>query len=180
MESVRDRCGCQTRLRSLSRLRSAALYEGPIELAVRRFKYDGWRRLAAPLAELLAERLVAEGLAAGWVVAVPLHPTRERARGFNQSEMLARTIRARLQLRAPPGRLRRVRATPQQVGHDRLWRQQNVHGAFQWEGEDLGRRPILLIDDVATTGATLDACAAALKSGGSGPVIGATVARVAL
>ena len=180
MESVRARCGCQTRLRSLSRLRSAALYEGPIELAVRRFKYDGWRRLAAPLGELLAERIVAEGLAAGWAVAVPLHPSRERARGFNQSELLARCIRASLRLAAPPGRLRRVRATPQQVGHDRLWRRQNVDGAFKWEGENLDRRPILLIDDVATTGATLDACAAALKSAGAGPVIGATVARVAL
>src|SRR5260370_90137 len=62
VEAVRDDCGCRARLRSLSRLRSAALYEGPMELAVRRFKYDGWRRLAAPLAELIAERLVAEGL----------------------------------------------------------------------------------------------------------------------
>jgi len=136
--------------------------------------------MAVPLAELVAERLVAEGLAAGWTVAVPLHRGRERARGFNQSELLARIIRSRLQLRAPPGRLRRIRATPQQVGHDRLWRAQNVQGAFAWQGADLGRRPILLIDDVATTGATLDACAAALKAGGSGPVIGATVARVAL
>ncbi len=151
-----------------------------MELALKRFKYDGWRRLAAPLAELIAERLVAEGLAAAWAVAVPLHPARQRRRGFNQSELLARNLRARLQLRAPPGRLKRIRATPQQVGHDRLWRQQNVLGAFKWDGDDLDRRPILLIDDVATTGATLDACAAALKSGGSGPVIGATVARVAL
>jgi len=177
---VRDRCCCTGRLRSLNRLRSAALYEGPIELAVRRFKYDGWRRLAVPLAELVAERLVAEGLAAGWAVAVPLHRGRERARGFNQSELLARIIRSRLQLRAPPGHLRRIRPTPQQVGHDRIWRALNVQGAFEWHGADLGRKAILLIDDVATTGATLDACAAALKFGGSGPVIGATVARVAL
>jgi len=177
---VRDDCGCRARLRHLSRLRSAALYEGPIEVAVRRFKYDGWRRLDAPLAELLAERLVAEGLAAAWAVAVPLHPGRQRARGFNQSELLARTIRSRLSLRAPPGRLRRIRATPQQVGHDRLWRQQNVQGAFRWEGASLEGKPILLVDDVTTTGATLDACAAALKAGGCGAVIGATVARVAL
>lgn len=166
------------RLRSLARLRAAVAYDGPIELAIHRFKYQGWRRLAEPLALLLAERLVIEGLAASVVLAVPLHRERLRERGFNQSELLARELHARLTLEPAPGRLVRTRATPPQVGHDRLWRQENVRGAFAWVGAPLEGRSVMVVDDVATTGATLEACAVALKLGGSGPVIGAAVARV--
>jgi ComF family protein len=153
-------------------------YEGPIESAVHRFKYGGWRRLAGPLAQLIAERLAVEGVAARWVVSVPLHASRHRQRGFNQSELLAGELRRRLALRSPPGVLVRTRATPPQVGHDRKRRFENVAGAFVWEGAGLAGEAVLLVDDVATTGATLDACAAALRAGGSGPVTGVSVARV--
>ena len=178
VESARRSCGCRNRLRSLSRLRSAVAYEGPVEIALQRFKYHGWRRLAEPLALLLAERLVVEGLAASWAVAVPLHSSRLRQRGFNQAELLARELGRRLTLTKPPGELVRIRPTPPQVGHDRLWRLANVRDAFAWHGGSLQGRSILLIDDVATTGATLEACAAALRSAGSGPVMGVSVARV--
>jgi ComF family protein len=178
VESAQSQCGCRGRLKSLSRLRSAVAYEGPIEPVVRRFKYEGWRRLAGPLALLLAERLVVEGLAAPWVVPVPLHAARLRQRGFNQADLLAGELRRRLALGQLPGRLVRTRATPPQVGHDRLWRLENVRGAFAWCGADLAGKALLVVDDVATTGATLDACATALRARGSGPVIGVSVARV--
>lgn len=178
VESARGDCGCRSRLKSLTRLRSAAAYEGPLEVALQRFKYHGWRRLAGPLALLMAERMVIEGLAAPWAVAVPLHSSRARQRGFNQSELLAREIRSLLSLSTPPGELVRTRATPPQVGHDRRWRLDNVRDAFEWRGAALDARSILLIDDVATTGATLEACAAALRAGGSGSVTGVSVARV--
>ena len=178
MDSARRDCGCRARLKSLTRLRSAVAYEGPVEPAVHRFKYEGWRRLAGPLAGLVAERLAVEGLSARWVVAVPLHPMRERQRGFNQAELLAVELRKRLVLGAPPGVLVRTRATPPQVGHDRKRRFENVLGAFTWRGGALEGESILLIDDVATTGATLDACASALREAGSGPVTGVSVARV--
>ncbi len=171
-------CGCRTRLRALTRVRSAVAYEGPVEHALRRFKYEGWRRLAEPLAQLLAERLVVEGVAARWVVAVPLHPARLRQRGFNQAELLSRELRRRLLLGAPPGVLVRTRETPPQVGHDRRWRLTNVSRAFAWKGDALMGESILIVDDVATTGATLDACASALRAAGSGPVTGVSVARV--
>jgi ComF family protein len=153
-------------------------YEGPVEAAVHRFKYEGWRRLARPLAEFIAERLAVEGVAAGWVVAVPLHPDRLRQRGFNQAELLAQELRRRMALAAPAGRLIRTRPTPPQVGRDRLRRFENVKDAFVWRGGGLEGESILLIDDVATTGATLDACASALRMAGSGPVTGVSVARV--
>ena len=145
-----------------------------------RFKYQGWRRLASPLAQLLAERLVVEGLASSMVVAVPLHPDRHRQRGFNQSDLLAIELRRRLDLREPQGRLVRIRATVPQVGNDRLHRWKNVQDAFAWRGARLDGRPLMVVDDVATTGATLEACATALKSAGAGSVIGVTVARVRL
>lgn len=178
LPSVRDQCGCRNRLKSLSRLRSAVAYEGPIERAIHRFKYQGWRRLASPLALLMAQRLVVEGLAASYAIAVPLHRDRLRQRGFNQAELLAREIRGRLTLQKPPGKLLRVRPTPPQVGHDRRWRLENMRGAFGWQGVKLDGKSILLIDDVATTAATMDACASALREAGSGPVIGVSLARV--
>ncbi|HKC18752.1 MAG TPA: ComF family protein [Candidatus Dormibacteraeota bacterium] len=143
-----------------------------------RFKYEGWRRLARPLAQLMAERLAVEGVAARFVVAVPLHRSRQRQRGYNQSELLTRELKKRLALLSLPGVLVRTRATPPQVGHDRRQRFENVASAFVWRGELLQGEAVLLIDDVATTGATLDACAHALKAAGSGPVTGVSLARV--
>src|SRR6202140_1975516 len=84
VESARTECGCRGRLKSLARVRSAASYEGPLELALHRFKYQGWRRLAGPLALLMAERLVVEGLPAPWAVEGPPHSSRVWPRGFNQ------------------------------------------------------------------------------------------------
>ena len=126
----------------------------------------------------MAERLAVEGVAARMVVAVPLHPQRQRRRGYNQSELLSNELRKLLALRSLPGVLVRTRATPPQVGHDRKRRFENVAGAFAWKGPPLNGEAVLLIDDVATTGATLDACASALKAAGSGPVTGVSVARV--
>ena len=180
LESGHSGCGCKGRLRALSRLRSAVAYEGPVEAAVHRFKYQGWRRLAGPLAHLLAERVVIEGLAARLVVPVPLHEQRRRQRGFNQAELLAEELKRKLALDEPAGRLVRVRPTVPQVGSDRLHRWQNVRDAFAWRGPQLDGRAVMVVDDVATTGATLEACAVALRAAGAGPVIGLTVARVRL
>ncbi|MDQ6919661.1 MAG: ComF family protein [Candidatus Dormibacteraeota bacterium] len=179
VEHARSSCGCQARIPCLTRLRSAAAYEGPLEKAIHRFKYEGRRPLARPLALLLAERLAMDGIAGEVITWVPLHKQRHRRRGYNQAELLARELARLCGLPTLAG-LVRLRDTPAQVGLDRLRRQANMAGAFGWEGKKLARRSLLLIDDVATTGATLEACAGALKAAGAGAVIGFTVARVKL
>jgi ComF family protein len=149
-----------------------------LERAIHRFKYEGWRCLAPALAALMVERMALDGLSAGLLLAVPLHEARLRRRGYNQSELLAGELRGRFEVPRPPGRLVRLRDTPPQVGLDRLRRHANVADAFAWRGPPLGGEPVLLVDDVATTGATLEACAGALRAAGSGAVQGMTVARV--
>src|SRR5262245_60667121 len=181
-----DSCGCRHRLRALARARSAAEYRGPLELAIHRFKYEGWRALAPALACLAADRLAGEVPAGALLVAVPLHRRRQRQRGYNQSELLAVQLRRRLRLAGsgdgdrPAGRLLRLRGPAPPVGLDRVRRRANVAGAFAWQGAPLGGRAVLVVDDVTTTGATLEACAGALRAAGSGPVVGLTIARVVL
>jgi ComF family protein len=181
VESVRRRdCGCGRRLRHLARIRSCAAYEGSLERALHRFKYRGRRALAGPLALLLAERLAVDGLAGEAIAWVPLGAARRRARGYNQAELLARALAGLTGVPSLPGSLLRLRETPPQVGLDRPRRLLNVGGAFGYRGDPLAGRSVLLVDDVATTGATLDACAAALRAAGSGPVFGFTIARAQL
>src|SRR5256886_3777399 len=170
VESARRECGCRARLPSLTRLRSAVAYEGPVEHAVHRFKYEGWRRLAGPLAQLIAERLAVEGLAARCVIAVPLHPAGLRERGYTQAELLAAELRKRMVLPNSKTELVRTRPPPPQVGRDRLRRFENVQDAFGWRGPGLEGESILLVDDVATTGAPLNACATSLRVVGTGSV----------
>lgn len=175
MEQPRPDCGCRRRLRALSRIRSAAAYEGPLERALHRFKYEGWRALAPALAGILSERL--EAPAAAWVSAVPLHRRRQRVRGYNQSALLARELARNWALTEAPRGLIRVRNTQPQVGLDRLRRRENMEDAFRWQGRPLNGAFVLLVDDVATTGSTLEACARALKAGGAGRVEAVTVGR---
>jgi ComF family protein len=119
------------------------------------------------------------------VVPVPLHRSRERERGFNQAELLARTLSRRLG-RERAGRgprvetrcLVRTRPTLPQTGLSLTARRENVRGVFEVSSaERISDRAVVLVDDVMTTGATLSACAAALKRAGAGQVIAMTLAR---
>lgn len=113
------------------------------------------------------------------LTAVPLHPTRLKERGYNQSELLARAIAERLEV-PYANLLARTRVTTPQVDiHSITERRENVKNAFKinYRSEFIEGRTILLTDDVVTTGATLSACARALKKAGAAAVYGLTIVR---
>ena len=161
----------------LQGVRSAAHLSGPLRKAIHRFKYRGLRAAARPLGELLVDCWEAEPLPAEVIVPVPLHPQRERERGYNQSALLARELSRGAALPLVEGTLLRVQPTTPQVELNASERAENVRGAFCCSGEELRGQAVLLVDDVLTTGATLRACAQALLESNSGPVWALTLAR---
>jgi ComF family protein len=168
---------------ALSGLRVAARYEGMVRQAIWGLKYTGQRRLGEPLGDLLANIALELRPSVQLVVPVPLHPSRLRQRGYNQAELLARRCAAHLGLPVRSDLLARTRATPSQVGLGLTARQANVAGAFgatRRAPAVLAGRAVLLVDDVATSGATLTAAAQGLLAGGATSVWGLAVAQPAL
>lgn len=160
---------------------AAFVYGGAVAEAITRLKYGERPDLARPLSDLLWRAVAphAQRLSESVVVPVPLHPGRLAERGFNQSALLARPIARRLGTPFLPLALARVRDTPRQASLGREDRLGNVAGAFvARQAARLRGHPILLVDDVRTTGATLTACAHALLEAGAGPVSTAVLARV--
>ena len=151
------------------RLCAAGTFGGPLRRAIHRFKYQGERALAAELGALVAACVahdLASGLALDVVVPAVLHIERVRARGYDQAALLAAEVAARvaLPLRAP---LRRIRFAKPQVQLDRPARVANMRNAFVSEAGSLRGLRAALIDDVATTGATLASAAGALRAAGA-------------
>lgn len=171
-------CGpCRERLPRFDRALSPYRYDGVLEQAIRLFKYRRKDALADPLADLMlvwADRLPPVDV----VMPVPLHPARLRAREFNQSLLLANRIARRLGLPLSFERLERVRETRPQTELDRADRARNVRRAFAVrDPEGLEGRRVLLVDDVLTTGATVNDCARALRRAGAASVCVLTLAR---
>jgi ComF family protein len=162
---------------ALAGLRSAVFFEGPLQKAVHQFKYRRDIALADTLAELMLAAAPAPAAAGSLVVPVPLAADRLAARGYNQSGLLAQTYAEWRGLRLAPRGALRVRATAPQVGLSARQRRENVAGAFAGEKRLVTGRTVILIDDVCTTGATLDSCAEALLAAGATAVWGVTLAR---
>ena len=158
-------------------IRSLFLHEGLARDAVHHLKYRNLKGLARPLAELMAEYLKSNPLPVDILVAVPLHSKRMRQRGYNQSDLLAEELSRLINLPTASGSLVRLRNTPSQVSLGAEARRSNVQGAFRCENPDYQGKGVLLIDDVCTTGATLNACALALKEAGAASVWGLTLSR---
>jgi len=172
------RCGlCRRGLTGFDAAFSYGEYDGPLRKLIHLFKYGRLKPLALPLGKLLASALPRD-----WrydmVVPMPLHWRRGWERGFNQSELLAKVVAARLgaPLVKAVGRKRR---TPSQAGLTNAQRRINVAGAFVCNKKfHVKDRHVLLVDDVLTTGATASACAAVLKRAGAKRVTVLTLARV--
>lgn len=170
--------GCAAVLvQSLVGLRSPYRLDEGARRLVHGLKYDGLSALAAPMGVLMAGDLSAWGISPDVVAPVPLHRSRERRRGFNQAALLAQSLAQTAALPLERRLLRRVRATTPQVRTSGAEvRRQNVTGAFA-AGPSAAGRTVLLIDDVCTTGATLRACADALRAAGALRVYGLTFAH---
>lgn len=154
-------------------------YGGTLARLVRRLKYHGREELGEPLGRLLAERVAEAGLRADVVVPVPMSEARRRERGFDHAERIADGLAAALGLGVARA-LTRVRETPPLFARGARERREALLGAFSVRERDAARvtgRRVLLVDDVITTGASLTACALALRAGGTREVAAAAVAR---
>ena len=161
-------CGrCTTRLPAFDAAYSAFAYRGAAETLIQRFKFGGDLAAGRVLAQLMARRIEA----GDWprpqlMVPVPLHIRRRWVRGFNQSEMMCRDLSCRLRDLPWAPALRRPRRTRTQSELPADRRRGNVRGAFRLKRLPPGTRHIALVDDVMTTGSTLDECARVLKRAG--------------
>ncbi len=159
-------------------LRTAFVHTGNARTLVHALKYRGVTALATPMASYLADVVRRERLPVDAIVPVPLSGMRRRMRGYNQAEVLAKALGR--ELRSPVRRdalIRRRNTPPQARSADAKERRRNVAGAFAARDAGLHGFRVLLVDDVTTTGATMAACAEALRAANAHSVWGLAFAR---
>jgi len=169
---------CAQTTSAVSIIRSPLRFDGAARRAIHQLKYHNLRAIAPTLATYLVRTLRDADYKPDLIVPVPLHPGRARRRGYNQSWLLAREVGRETCTPISADALARVRDGASQVHTTSVEaRRQNVSGAFACNDSSVSGRRILVIDDVCTTGATLESCAVALRSAGAVDVGGLTVAR---
>jgi ComF family protein len=171
---------CRQAPPAFTAVRSWAVYSGPIRHALHSLKY----RQNISLGDSLSVHLIDCFTQLNWpvdlIVPVPLFRNRKRSRGYNQSALLARPLSLATGIPYRPNVLDRVRDTSSQVGLSEKERLLNVRGAFTAQSHLVRGKTILVIDDITTTGATIQNCATALVEAGAAHVYGLTVARAVL
>jgi ComF family protein len=171
--AIEGLCGlCRTGAHAFDLARSALLFTHALREIIHHLKYADRVSLAGPLGDILKECREREPFTGDLVIPVPLHRSRERKRGFNQAGLIAE----RLGMPIAAKLLRRRKNTPSQTGLTRSERKRNLAGAFEVRGEVSGT--VIVVDDVYTTGSTLNEIARTLKRAGAQRVEVLTVARV--
>lgn len=164
----------------LRTIRSWALYKGPLQSAIKRLKYMG----DIGLGEVLSRPLITMTKTLNWVVdmisPIPIGKMHQSKRGYNQSALLAFPVALVLGIQYCPDVLKKTRDVPSQVGLSRAERYLNVSGVFEGNPRLAENRTILLVDDVVTSGATMNACAQALLDSGARDVYGLTLAQAGI
>jgi ComF family protein len=181
-DAIRPLCRlCRLDSFSFARARSYAVYNDALHSAILLLKYEEVTRLGDWFADRLTELVArqADDFRADVIVPVPLHADRFRERGYNQADLIARPLARRLGLKRGSYLLMRTKPRPARLVLSRKEHWDSVRGAYATrEGVRVDNLRVLLVDDVLTTGATLDACSRALKKAGAASVLGLTVARV--
>jgi len=183
-----DRCGqtlqsgnlcinCRKSPPNFVALRSWAGFQGPVRSALHHLKYRRDIALGERLAEPLSDLYVAQGWPVDLVTPVPLGIARLTERGYNQAALIARPLALACGLRYESHAIERTRETRSQVGLSLTERKINVSDAFKAKSALVSGNNVLLVDDVATSSATLDACSGALKKAGAAQVYCLTLAR---
>ncbi len=168
---------CQFETPPYKAIRNLAHYEGVIRECLHALKYENNQPLGGFFSEQLITIILREGWQIDLITPVPLSSQRMHERGYNQSALIARPLAAHLSIRYNPFCLKRVRHTTSQVGLSLNERRRNVSGAFEAVTEIVAGKKVLLVDDVMTTGATLNACSEALTDAGAIGVYCLTIAR---
>jgi ComF family protein len=170
--------GCRQRQAEIDGIRSLFRFDEVIRKVIHQLKYQNLRALSPCLAELLANYLQSNPLPGEAIIPVPLHPRRLRERGYNQSSLLTRELGGLINLPVIEDCLIRVKqAQPQARTTTLEERRRNVANAFACRDWQVRDKKIILIDDVCTSGATLESCATTLKANGAVSVWGLTLAR---
>ncbi len=177
-QKTSQRChACQTNPPYFDRVRTFARYENPFRKGIIRLKYHGNAALGEVFSVFLIQMLLSLQWNFDMVLPVPLSEARQKKRGYNQTALLAYPISQYFRLPYQPHTLQRIRNTRSQVGLTGGERRENLNNAFLADKKALQQKNIVLVDDVFTTGSTLNACAFALKSAGANQVYGITLGR---
>jgi ComF family protein len=161
-------------------VRSWGIYTGVLREAIHRLKYKHDIGIAEALSRHLIELFCTQSWPVNLITVVPLGPQRQQERGYNQSSLLARPLGLATGIPFDPGVLVRTRETLSQVGLSAQARHANMKDAFMANAGRVNEKHVLIIDDVATTGSTLEFCAQALRNAGAASIYGLTLARAVL